>query len=469
MVFSSLTFLFLFLPVIIVAYYLVRSLSAKNLILFIGSIIFYAWGEPVYVVLMILSIFNDYFHARGIAWFQSHDKQNVAKGLLISSIVVNLGLLSVFKYGDFFLVNLNRLTGMSYDLLNLALPVGISFYTFQTMSYTIDVYRQKVQVQRNFLTLATYVAMFPQLIAGPIVRYATIEQELSQRQISWPDMYEGVKRFIIGLGKKVIIANQMAIIADAVFGMGYETRGVSLAWAGLIAYAFQIYFDFSGYSDMAIGLGRIFGFHFLENFDYPYISRSITEFWRRWHISLSTWFRDYVYIPLGGNRVRQQRWFFNIFLVWALTGLWHGAAWNFVIWGLYYATLLVIEKLWSIGKGRKVPVAISYPLTMLLVLFGWVLFRSETLFGIITYSLSLVGYFGNNPLVQWTQMNLIYLLPFYGIAIIGSTPLPNLIIEEQSRLKYSRIFVDLFLAAVFIISMMFLINSSFNPFIYYRF
>ncbi|NCB00507.1 MAG: MBOAT family protein, partial [Clostridia bacterium] len=358
-----------------------------------------------------VSTANDYLHALVIDALLRMKHRGLAKVFLVSSFVVNLGLLSFYKYSDFVISSINALTGSSLPLLNLPLPVGISFYTFQTMSYTIDVYRRNVKVQRNILTLATYVTMFPQLIAGPIVRYETIEQELRKRDISWGHTALGLRRFIAGLAKKVVIANQMAILADASFNMADGDRGLLMAWLGIIAYAFQIYFDFSGYSDMAIGLGHVFGFHFLENFNYPYISRSVTEFWRRWHISLSTWFRDYVYIPLGGNRVSAANWLRNIFIVWALTGLWHGAAWNFVFWGLFFGVLLVIERIFLLGIIRRVP-PLGYVYAMFSVLVGWVLFRSESLAQVKNFLKAMLGFHGTNPFSYLVQNNLVYLLPF---------------------------------------------------------
>jgi alginate O-acetyltransferase complex protein AlgI len=403
--------------------HLARSIPVKNLVLLVASLIFYAWGEPVYVVLMLISTASDYVHALLIDAMQRRHHPGWAKFFLISALTINLGLLSYFKYADFAISTVNALAGTHIPLRKLPLPVGISFYTFQTMSYTIDVYRREVKVQRSFLTLATYVTMFPQLIAGPIVRYVTIEKELRRRDINWTSTAQGLRRFIAGLAKKVVIANQMAILADASFNMPDTSRGFSMAWLGILAYAFQIYFDFSGYSDMAIGLGHVFGFHFLENFNYPYISTSVTEFWRRWHISLSTWFRDYVYIPLGGNRVSRALWIRNIIIVWGLTGLWHGAAWNFVCWGCSMA---------SADPGAPVPDAVirrlplaRIHLPMLIVLIGWVLFRSESMNQIGAFLKGMAGLNGNTPYSYFIQNNLVYLLPFMVLAAIGSTPWPK--------------------------------------------
>ncbi|NCC76497.1 MAG: MBOAT family protein [Clostridia bacterium] len=468
MVFSSLSFLFVFLPIVVILYHLARTINWKNLVLLVSSLVFYAWGEPVYVILMLVSTANDYLHALVIDALLRMKHRGLAKVFLVSSFFVNLGLLSFYKYSDFVISSINTLTGASLPLLNLPLPVGISFYTFQTMSYTIDVYRREVKVQRNILTLATYVTMFPQLIAGPIVRYETIEQELRKRDISWGHTALGLRRFIAGLAKKVVIANQMAILADASFNMADGDRGLLMAWLGIIAYAFQIYFDFSGYSDMAIGLGHVFGFHFLENFNYPYISRSVTEFWRRWHISLSTWFRDYVYIPLGGNRGSAANWLRNIFIVWAMTGLWHGAAWNFVFWGLFFGVLLVIERIFLLGIIRRVP-PLGYVYAMLSVLVGWVLFRSESLDQVKNFLKAMLGFHGTNPFSYLVQNNLVYLLPFMILAAIGSTPLPKMAADALARSRFPKLLLDIGYAFLFALSVLFLVNESFNPFIYYRF
>lgn len=468
MVFSSLTFIFLFLPIVTISYFLFKNIQYRNFILFFSSVIFYAWGEPIYIVIMMISTLNDYLAAIVIDRAQRNNQKEIAKIALTTAIVINLLLLGFFKYADFLVSTINAIIGTHIGLLHLPLPVGISFYTFQTMSYTIDVYRGEVKVQKNFLTLSTFVTMFHQLIAGPIVRYETIELELQDRTSSWDEIAKGIRRLIIGLAKKVIIANQMGIIADTIFKMADQDRGLLLAWVGILAYAFQIYFDFSGYSDMAIGMGWMFGFHFLENFNYPYISRSITEFWRRWHISLSTWFRDYVYIPLGGNRLGAWKWLRNIMIVWFLTGLWHGAAWNFVLWGLYFGILLVIERLFLLNLLKKLPF-LGYLYAMTAVLFGWVLFRSESLPQIFHYTKSLLGFNGTNSLVDLTRLNLVYLIPFMLIAMIGATPLPRMIFSPLAKYKVPVIIFDAYHVIIFGLAIMFLVNESFNPFIYYRF
>ncbi|OJV64805.1 MAG: hypothetical protein BGO41_14525 [Clostridiales bacterium 38-18] len=469
MVFSSLVFLFLFLPIVIGVYFLLPSRTWKNLWLFVTSLFFYAWGEPVYIGIMIVSIFNDFYFAQWVEKAKSKHQMKKARILFILSICVNLGLLFFFKYAGFFIDNVNALFNTSIKSHELPLPIGISFYTFQTMSYSIDVYLGQVKVQKNFLTMAAYVTMFPQLIAGPIVRYITVEEELTSRVESLSQVAEGFRRFIIGLGKKVIIANQMGIIADTIYNSPYGLPGTSMLWLAAIAYTFQIYFDFSGYSDMAIGLGRIFGFHFLENFNYPYIAKSITDFWRRWHISLSTWFRDYVYIPLGGNRKWQYR---NIFIVWMLTGLWHGASWNYVIWGLYYGCLLLIEKIFLGKYLEKLPNLFRRIYTLLIVIVGWVIFRLEDSSQLIMVLKGMVKYrpSGLNQVV-FVYQDMLYALPFLIIAAIAASPfVGNLIkrIENGHRLMY-KVFTDLWLIMIFLISIVFLVGEKFNPFIYFRF
>ncbi len=341
MVFSSLTFLFIFLPVTLTLYF-ISPKKFKNVVLLITSLIFYAWGEPIYIFLMIFSSIVDYFHGLLIEKFRNENKK--AKFVVLSSVVINLGLLSFFKYSDFLIDNFNHLFNTGFDTLDLPLPIGISFYTFQTMSYTIDVYRKEAPVQRSPLALATYVTLFPQLIAGPIVRYQTVAEQINDRKETIDKFADGVKRFIIGLGKKVLLANNIGMLWSEIQATNINDLTILTAWLGVFAFSFQIYFDFSGYSDMAIGLGKMFGFDFLENFNYPYISQSITEFWRRWHISLGTWFKDYVYVSLGGNKVSKIKMYRNLFIVWFLTGLWHGASWNFIVWGLYFGIIIAIEK-----------------------------------------------------------------------------------------------------------------------------
>jgi alginate O-acetyltransferase complex protein AlgI len=417
---------------------------------------------------MIISIFNDFFHSKGIDKFQRENNDAMAKLLLITSVMVNLGLLGFFKYSNFLIENINVWFNTSLNLLELSLPIGISFYTFQTMSYTIDVYRKNVKVQNNILTLATYVTLFPQLIAGPIVRYITIEDELENRKETFAQFASGLRRFIIGLAKKVIIANQMAIVADIMFDMDPSGLSIGMAWLGLIAYTFQIYFDFSGYSDMAIGLGKMFGFNFLENFNYPYISKSITDFWRRWHISLSSWFRDYVYIPLGGNRVSTFKAVRNILFVWLLTGFWHGAAWNFIIWGVYFAIILLIEKYTIVGKIINIKY-LNHIYAIALFMFGWVIFRATSLEHIMTYTNALFNGYALVDLNRFKLLDVLYLWPFFGLALVGATPIvKNFYLKHKHNTKFLIAF-DVYLVIILLISIMFLTNDTYNPFIYFRF
>ncbi|MEI3251446.1 MAG: MBOAT family O-acyltransferase [Candidatus Gastranaerophilaceae bacterium] len=375
MLFSSLTFLFGFLPILLILYFIIKNRKYKNVVLLIFSLLFYAWGEPKYILLMLLTILIVYIFGILIDKFDREKKLTLKKLSLILCIILVLGSLIFFKYSNFLIENINSIFNTKINLINVIMPIGISFYTFQILSYIIDLYNKKIKLQKNYFSLALYVSLFPQLIAGPIVRYETVEEEIDNRKETKKDVIAGTKRFIIGLSKKVIIANQMALLADLIFNKHNGSYGTSIIWLGTLAYTLQIYFDFSGYSDMAIGLGRIFGFHFLENFDYPYISKSVTEFWRRWHISLSTWFRDYVYIPLGGNRVNKFKWIRNIILVWLLTGLWHGAAWNFIIWGIYYGLLLLFEKLFLNKLLNKLPSIINWLYTFIIVMIGWMIFN----------------------------------------------------------------------------------------------
>ncbi len=467
MLFSSLSFLFTFLPLLLVLYYSINNIKYRNIILLIFSLFFYAWGEPVYIVLMIFSITCGYFLTLFISTLLKKNQKNNAKLILILAILINIGLLGFYKYSDFLIININNIFNLNIKTMNLPLPIGISFYTFQILSYIFDVYNGKVKVQKNILTLATYISSFPQLIAGPIVRYITVEDELKNRKITISLFANGFRRFIIGLGKKVIIANQMAIIADTIFSLKVENLGTSTLWMGAIAYAFQIYFDFSGYSDMAIGLGKMLGFNFLENFNYPYIAQSITDFWRRWHISLSSWFRDYIYIPLGGNRVSKIKWFRNIFIVWFITGLWHGASWNFVIWGLYFGLILVIEKLFLLQVLSKAPQWLRHLYAIILILIGWVIFRADNMLVVISFIKNMFIYKSVDVKEFFTEYyNIVPCLPYSIIAIIGSMPIVKIFKTNQTINKY---LLDIFLVIIFILSIMFLENNSYNPFIYFRF
>jgi alginate O-acetyltransferase complex protein AlgI len=470
MVFSSLNFLFIFLPAVILLYF-ISPRKLRNLILFVSSLVFYAWGEPIYVVLMLFSTLVDYTHGY---WVDKHRGTTKAKIALVSSVIINLGLLCVFKYSDFLVANINMLFGTVIPQPNLPLPIGISFYTFQTMSYTIDVYRGDAKMQKNIISFGTYVALFPQLIAGPIVRFSTIAEQLDDRRENPDQFADGVRRFVAGLAKKVLLANSIGMVWTQISTLELSQMSVLSAWIGIIAFAFQIYFDFSGYSDMAIGLGKIFGFTFLENFTYPYISKSITEFWRRWHISLGTWFREYVYIPLGGNRKGLPRQLVNIGVVWLLTGIWHGASWNFVAWGAYYCILLILEKLFLLKFLEKAPAFVSRLYTLLAVLFGWVVFAFDSLGDGFRY---LAWMFGGEG-VPFADSRALFLLTsnLIILALLGvaSTPLPSKLAGKvmatlQSKTAGHALVVNLSLVFLFLLSVAYLVDSTYNPFLYFRF
>ena len=468
MLFSSMIFLCGFLPVVWIVYYLMsRRTGLANLWLFLASLFFYAWGEPRYIFIMLFSTVFDYCNGRLIGVFQKREKPLAAKLVLILSVVGNLGILGFFKYTDFVIGSINSLTGSGIGLLSLALPIGISFYTFQTMSYTIDVYRGEVTPQRNIINFGMYVCLFPQLIAGPIVRYRDVEKQITGRRIDWESAEAGLMRFLIGLAKKVLLANQVGEIYEMITGLSGELS-TGLAWLGAICYTFQIYFDFSGYSDMAIGLGRMFGFHFPENFDHPYESRSVTEFWRRWHMTLSGWFRDYVYIPLGGNRKGLPRQIFHLLIVWFLTGLWHGAGWNFVLWGLYYFVFLVLEKA-VLGKvlGR-LPLVLQHLYTMFVVVIGWVLFAMDDFTQLKRYVQAMFGV-GVRLTSDFTLYEWRSLAGFLLLLAIGATSIParaaKRICPEKCRKVLGRIVTILLL----FLSVAFLVSGSYNPFLYFRF
>jgi alginate O-acetyltransferase complex protein AlgI len=462
MVFSSLLFLFFYLPVTLAIYYLAPS-RWRNLWLFIVNLVFYGWGEPVYVALMVFSIAVNY--AAGYLVDLHRDK---AKRILILNAVINLGLLFFFKYYDFLALNLSRLPGLGFfHPLGVTLPIGISFYTFQNMSYPIDVCRGDARSQRSFIRYGTYVALFPQLIAGPIVRYKDIADQLDSRRETKAKFASGVGRFCIGLSKKVLLANNIGALWDVYKAMDPASLSAADAWLGALAFTFQIYFDFSGYSDMAIGLGRMLGFDFVENFNYPYISRSVTEFWRRWHISLSTWFRDYVYIPLGGNRRGKGRQILNLLIVWTLTGIWHGASWNFLLWGLYYALLLVLEKVFLYDRLMRAPGWVGHIYALILVIVGWVLFSVEDLSSCILYLRSM--FFGGAGLCSTTF--LYYLRSFApGIAvmILASTPLAKRLYACLPQ-KLSRVLNPVLVLASLLLCTAYLVDSTYNPFLYFRF
>lgn len=459
MVFSSLPFIFVFLPITLILYFIVGR-KYKNIVLLLASLVFYSWGEPVYIVLMIFSSVVDYSHGRLMEKFPTKKKI-----FLVSSIVVNLSLLGIFKYSGFILANINGLLNTSFDVSFLSLPIGISFYTFQTMSYSIDVYSGDVKAEHNLLNFMTYVSMFPQLIAGPIVRYKDISKELKNRVITSVDYTEGMLRFVRGLGKKVLLANQMGLLFEA--AKTVSNVSVVTSWLGIIAFAFQIYFDFSGYSDMAIGIGRMLGFHYLENFNFPYIAKSVTDFWRRWHISLSSFFRDYLYIPLGGNRVSKNRHILNIMIVWGLTGLWHGAEWNFILWGLYFGAILVLEKYVFNKFLDNLPSFLGHLYTMVLVLISWVLFALD-LSELVPYLSNMFG-FSNTDFINFESL---YLLKNFGLLLVVcmfcSVPINNIIERYRENRGYQVVVFVGYLLMFFLITA-YLVDSTYNPFLYFRF
>jgi len=467
MVFSSISFLYYFLPIVLVLYFLV-PFKYKNIVLLIASLFFYFYGEPLYFILMALSILSGYLHG---FWIERAKSGRYAKISLISSIITSIGLLVIFKYADFFIGNINGIFCSNIPLLRIALPIGISFYTFQILSYTIDVYRGNAEVQRKLTNFAMYVSLFPQLIAGPIVRYTTVEKEINTRSHSLDDFAYGVSRFIIGLSKKVLLANNLGELVSIL--QDTKEKSILSFWIVTIAFALQIYFDFSGYSDMAIGLGRMFGFHFLENFNYPFISKSLTEFWRRWHISLGTWFRDYVYIPMGGNRVSAGKWIRNIIVVWFLTGFWHGAQWNFIIWGLYFAVMLVAEKYFIKKILSRLPSVAAHIYTLFFILVSFALFNSDGMGDSLN---SLAGMLGLLD-VPFSNTFILYYLKSYGftmlIAAIGSTPLAKTLVMKISSIGTLRKTVNIMEPVMLVLLLLlvtgYLVDGSFNPFLYFRF
>ena len=469
MLFSSITFLFLFLPVVLAVYYLVPW-KVKNIALLIASLFFYAWGEPVYVVLMVLSILLNYFCARDIK--ENENEPVKAKFNVVFAVAVNLFILGFFKYYGFLLDTINAVFSTEIAYRELPLPVGISFYTFQAISYIVDIYRGKAQPQNNMMYIALDISMFPQLIAGPIVRYEDIEAQLKHRRLSLQRLGQGAMYFIIGLAKKTVIANSVGAVFEQISEMPAGSLSVLTAWLGAFSYAFQIYFDFSGYSDMAVGLGKMFGFEFKKNFDYPYISKSVTEFWRRWHISLSTWFREYVYIPLGGNRCSVSRNIFNLMVVWVLTGMWHGAAWNFIAWGVYYGVILVMEKyVWGASLDM-LPNPMRHIYTGIMVLVGWVLFFSPSLGYALRYLGAMIG--GGTGIVDNQGAFLLFghwLL--YLLAVLGSSSLGMRLVNAVPRMARSAraqaaVSVVIYMG-IFVISVAFLVTDTFNPFFFFFF
>ena len=466
MVFSSTIFLCIFLPIVLLGYYICPK-KGRNLFLLIASLVFYAWGEPKYVLLMMLSITINYVF--GLLMEKNRQNTRRLKLMLVLSVVIDLALLCFFKYTDFVISNINAAFDTGFDLLKLALPIGISFYTFQAMSYTIDVYRGDVKVQRNIIDFGMYISMFPQLIAGPIVRYADVEGQLRERSVTMQDLSEGAMRFIVGLGKKVLLANQIGALWSEIYALGGHSSALT-AWIGAVAFTFQIYFDFSGYSDMARGLGRMFGFKFPENFRYPYQSVSITDFWRRWHITLSTWFREYLYIPLGGNRRGLARQALNLFIVWTLTGFWHGAGWNFILWGLYYFVILLLEKLFMLKALDKAPKLLRHIYSLLLIVIGWVIFACDDITVLLPYLGSMFG--ANGALggmdLYWLTTKAVLLV----ICAIASTELPKKLMAScTGSLGEKPAFAVKAVPALLLLglSMVFLIGDSYNPFLYFRF
>ena len=466
MLFSSIPFLYYFLPVVLILYFIAPK-KLKNSVLLLTSLVFYGWGEPKYVVLMIASILIGYVSGLLIEAFS---QKKLSKLFLWLSVGINIGFLAYFKYADFFIENFNAATGLSVPLLRIALPIGISFYTFQILSYTVDVYRKDVPAQKNLINLAAYVTMFPQLIAGPIVRYSHIAKELENRNINVENFAKGMRRFILGLGKKILIANTLGELCD-IFKQS-DDKSVLFYWLYAIAFMLHVYFDFSGYSDMAIGLGRIFGFNFWENFNYPFISRSATEFWRRWHMSLGIWFRDYVYIPMGGNRVPKPKWFFNIFVVWFLTGFWHGADWTFIVWGLYFAIFLISEKLLYLKYLEKSKV-LSRVYLLVVVGISFVIFNATDMKEAVSYIGGMFGV-GGVPLVS---TEFFYYLKSFGvtlcIGLIGCTPIVKKAVEKIKEKsiggKIIAVIEPVFLIALLIVMTAYLVDGSFNPFLYFRF
>ena len=466
MLFSSIPFLYYFLPVVLIVYYLVPK-PAKNMVLLLASLVFYGWGEPSYVFLMMASIGLGYVFGllieklRGTIW---------SKVCMVASVVISFGFLGYFKYANFFIRNFNGATGLSIPLLNVVLPIGISFYTFQLVSYIIDVYWGKVAAQKNLVILATYITMFPQLIAGPIVRYSDVERQLAERSITFEKIAYGIRRFCIGLGKKILIANILGEYCAAF--KATDEKSVIFYWTYAIAVSLQIYFDFSGYSDMAIGLGSMLGFHFIENFNYPFVSKSATEFWRRWHMSLGSWFRDYVYIPLGGSRCSGRRLMFNIFVVWMLTGFWHGAEWNFIIWGLYFGCLLMIEKSFLLKWLEKYK-GFGHVYILLLAMISFIIFDASNMGAAVQHIGAMFGFSGAPVLTEITVYYLKSYAIVFALAVVGATPIPKLLVNKIMEYKIGNAIIKniepIGMAALLLVVTAYLVDGSFNPFLYFRF
>ncbi len=463
MVFTSLAFLFFFFPTTLMIYFLSPNRSVRNIVLLIVSLFFYSWGELRYVPLILVSIVINWYIALLVVRRTKYHNLILAVG-----VGINIAGIGIFKYASFLIETLNRFASVNIPIPQISLPIGISFYTFQAISYLVDVHRGHVEAQKNPLFFGAYLSFFAKLIAGPIVRYKQIATEMVIRKENLEEFTQGFRRFIIGLGKMVLIANAMGSMADKILSTG-PYIGAIPAWVGFIAYTFQIYFDFSAYSDMAIGLGQIFGFHFLENFNYPYISRSVTEFWRRWHISLSTFFRDYVYIPLGGNKVSQIRWITNLAIVWAITGLWHGASWNFVLWGLYYGALLACEKLFLLTLMSKWPRFLQHSFVILCFFFGWVIFRVNDFSLICGWFGAMFGAHGWGHPMTLNALNILHNYPWFIVAAIGSTPMINNLIETIGRTSFGCILIDLWFCVILIWSVLEVALGGFSPFLYFQF
>jgi len=466
MVFSSIVFLYIFLPIMLLLYFIVPS-KFKNAIMILASLVFFAWGEIRYILIMLLLAVMDFFCGKKITKYYDNKKKRLL--YLLIDVIVNLLILFFFKYADFIISNINTVTGLNIPLLNIPLPIGVSFNTFQSLSYIIDVYRGTVKCEKSFYNYLTYTTLFPQIIAGPIVRYETVDEELETKNISMNNFSMGMKRFIIGLGKKVLIANNVGALWHVIEMGNYSELSVLFAWTGIIAFALQIYFDFSGYSDMAIGLAKIFGMEFDENFNYPYISKSITEFWRRWHITLSSWFKDYIYIPLGGNRKGFAKQIRNILIVWFLTGAWHGASWNFILWGVYFGVILILEKLFILKLLEKLPKIIRHLYSIVLILVGWAIFAFEDLSKVINY---IKAMFTNN--IIYNSEALYYFNNYIFIIVIGiicSIPLWKKLKEkiDSKNSKTLEFVTTLGYVAILILSTASLVTDSFNPFLYFRF
>jgi alginate O-acetyltransferase complex protein AlgI len=475
MVFSSLTFLYIFLPIVLAVYYIVPK-NFRNFFILLSGLFFYAWGEPIYVFIMIASTLIDYF--AGLVIYKFGGNPVTRRLALIVSVVMNLSLLGFFKYSGFIVENINHIFGTDFGAPTTLLPIGISFFTFQSMSYTIDLYRGNIPVQKNPITFAAFVTLFPQIVAGPIVRYEDVAAELNERHVDIDTVWEGILQFIVGLGKKVLIANNIGVVWDNVKAMDIHNVPVATAWLGIGAFTLQIYFDFSGYSDMAIGLGKMLGFHFPQNFNYPYVSKSITEFWRRWHMTLSEWFKSYVYFPLGGSRKGLKRTILNTAIVWLLTGIWHGASWNFILWGVMYGILIIMEKLATELLKRhnkqsiidKIPSFVKRIYTLLLVMLGWVLFDTDTISQAFTYMARLFSFGGT-----LTDSYTVYIVVNFGllfiIAIIGCTDIPRRVVSAISRKvpavgNWGSV---VYMVVVLMLATAYLVNASYNPFLYFNF